>query len=323
MDVFPINELIVLGTILKLNVETLRGNYYSWGPSARTCISLMDDKQLVDHIDHVASAADQFTRNCSKFQDIDAVMVSHRLFCVRPTSESRQHATANFATDHLLGFISSAYAKHDHDLRQSFYNTIRGHPWFGSSAGCIFEIHALLWLRHAPAGICLPCTPAQDGSPPLNIPVCGKNMKRFSKVDDLTHVTVDEHEPKCLVPISQTFPTLDAIVITDKFVITVQITVASKHDAKTVGFQNVYKHLPSTLSDSRQRCHVFLTDKQENVDLLRGQKLDIPQKLKIHVYSAFLDMGKWGSILTRERVEILEKERANQSTQSTQAMEIG
>ncbi|KAH9064626.1 hypothetical protein EDB87DRAFT_1598434 [Lactarius vividus] len=307
MDVFPLNELNALGTILDLDLKSLRDNYDLWGPSARICISLVDPNRVGDHILAVASAAYLFTNNVKQFDGLNAALVSHRLFAVRPTKDSRQKVTAEFASRHLLGFVSRAYAERDRAMRLSFYKQISGHAWFSTSAGRIFEAHVLIWSRYASAEDCLPCTRAVEASPLLTIPSCGKNMEFFSKADDLKNM-VDEHERrKCLVPVSATFPTLDAIFITHEFVITVQMTIASEHDAKKIGFEKVYKNLPSSVLAKRQKCHVFLTDTEDKANLLRRQMLtEIPKKLAIHVYSSFVSIEELDPMLTQERVVKLE-----------------
>ncbi|KAH9048862.1 hypothetical protein EDB84DRAFT_1574436 [Lactarius hengduanensis] len=313
MDVFPLNELNALGTILDLNLKSLRDNYDLWGPSARTCISLMDPDQVGAHILTVASAAYEFTSNVKQFDGLNAALVSHRLFAVKPIEGSRQTVTAEFASRHLLGFVSRAYAERDRAMRLSFYKQISGHAWFSTSAGRIFETHVLIWSRYTSAEKaenCLQCTPAVDASPLLSIPACGKNMEFFSKAEDLKDM-VDEHEHRrCLVPVSQTFPTIDAIFITHKSVITVQMTVASKHSAKIVGFDKVYNNLPSSVLAKRQKCHVFLADTEDKANLLRGQKLtDLPKNMVIHVYSSFVSIEELDPMLTQERVQKLEDDR--------------
>ncbi|KAH9077651.1 hypothetical protein EDB83DRAFT_2345111 [Lactarius deliciosus] len=315
MDVFPLNELNALGTMLDLNLKSLRDNYDLWGPSARTCILLTNPNQVWHHRLAVASAAYEFTSNVKQFDGLNAALVSHRLFTVRPTKNSRQHVTAEFASRHLLGFVSRAYAERDRAMRLSFYKQISGHAWFSTSAGRIFETHVLIWSRYTSAGDCLTCTRAVEASPLLSIPACGKNMEFFSKAEDLKNMVDDHERRKCLVPVSQTFPTLDAIFITHEFVITVQMTISSKHDAKQIGFDKVYQNLPSSVVAKRQKCHVFLTDTEDKANLLRTQKLtDLPKKMVIQVYSSFVSIEELDPMLTQERVEKLEddKEQARQ-----------
>jgi hypothetical protein len=112
-------------------------------------------------------------------------------------------------------------------MRLSFYKAMSRDAWFSASAGNIFKTGVLLWLRHPPAKGFLLCVPASDGSTPLEIPACRHNMKFFSKPTDLKDVD-EQNLPKCLVPVHQIFPTLEAIVLTNLFVITIQMTAAPK-----------------------------------------------------------------------------------------------
>jgi hypothetical protein len=72
-------------TIRHLDIERLRDNYNIWGPSARTCISVLTPHRLDRHILAVISAANYFTRHFDQFDDLDAVVVFHQLYVVRPT----------------------------------------------------------------------------------------------------------------------------------------------------------------------------------------------------------------------------------------------
>lgn len=310
MDVFTLDELSALGIILHLDLKCLHDNFRLWGPIARTCIDLADPRHLAHHNETVASAARDLTKKIDQFADLDSLMVSHQLISVRPDlrNGSRQNVTVDFATKHLLGFVSRAYAAQDRATRLSFYKMIRGHSWFGTSAGHFFETHVLLWIRHAPTQDSLPCTSAKAGSPSLHIPACGKHMQFFSNINELK---VDENESRtCWVPASEKFPTWDAIILTDKFIITVQMTLASRHDAKKFEFERAYNSLPSEFVETRHWCHVFLTDKEDKADSLRCQTLtEIPRKMTIHVYSALINIEESNSLLTAERVEKLDDDR--------------
>jgi hypothetical protein len=287
-----------------LNVEDLCKNYQSWGPSARTCTSLMDKHQVVGYKWLVESAVYKFTRNFNQF-DIEDMSVSHRIFVVWPC-KARLSVTAKFASDYILGLVSHAYAKLDLATRQSFHNTIGGPAWFGATAGYFFESSVLLWLRHSPAGESLSCDPAEESYDKLKIPACRENMEFFSKLEDLKHVG-DLKLPFCLVPTSQTFAAVDAIVLTKDNVITVQMTIASRHDAKGTGLEKIYDGLPSKFLRARTWCHVFLTDTEDKGKLLRREKVADVKTKPIRVYSAFFDLDELDSILTIKRAEELKK----------------
>ena len=276
----------------------------------RTCLA--DHEQLAHHELSVTRAAHKFTEEAIPYGDLDSLTVSHRLFSVRPNLKegSRQKVTVDFATKTVLRFVSRAYTMQDRATRLRFYNMIRRDLWFGTSAlaSYIYETYLLLWIRYDASTLnSLPCTPALDSSPSLRIPTCGDNMEFFSNVDALKNVDQNEGR-KCWVPASQTFSTCDAIVFTNNFVIT--MTIASKHGAEPCGFEKISESLPHDLLATRDWCHVFLTDNEDEADSLRQQKLtEIPQKMAIHVYSAYVNIEVWDSLLTAKRSEQMENDR--------------
>jgi hypothetical protein len=261
----------------------------------------MDETQVVAHERSVEVAADKFTRDINQFADIDEMTSSHRIIVAWPTATKRTAYPA-FASNYILGFVSRAYAKRDLATRQGFYKAISGHTWFGASSGYIFESGVLLWFRYSPAGELLSCHPVEEHLawypvPVLEIPTCGENMKFISKTEDLRHVAGYDL-PVCLVPVSQTFPTADAIVLTEEFIITVQMTVASRHDANMIGFQKIHDGLPSAFREEHIWCHVFLTDTEDKAKSLRKLQVDPVGANGIHIYSTFIDIDKLDSIST-------------------------
>ena len=92
----------------------MRKNYKLWGPSAHTCIKLMDENHVASHQEKVISAANHFTKMFGQEEEVNAAMASHEIFVVRPTDRSRQERTVEFASSHVLGFVSRAYANQGH-----------------------------------------------------------------------------------------------------------------------------------------------------------------------------------------------------------------
>ncbi|KAH9048878.1 hypothetical protein EDB84DRAFT_1556546 [Lactarius hengduanensis] len=310
MDVFSLDELEALGKILGLDTQSLRDNYNSWGPSARLCVTFTRTPILIPgHKQAVIRAAREFIQKVGHFDILDMSLASHRIIIARPTAV-RQVATAEYGTNRLRGFVSRAYSQRDNAQRLSFYKSIRGHPLLGSPAGQMFEIYVLLWFWHSRAQENLPCTGAVATSPRLDIPACPENMKFFSKSSELQNM-VESICPICWVPTSLNFPSLDAFILTDDTIITVQITVSPRHSASKVGFTHVYDNLPRDLKTKRpKRSHVFITDTDVNASRLRGQNLpDIPSGT--HVYSAVLDVDQLDStaLVTQTRVSELETAR--------------
>jgi hypothetical protein len=274
---------------------------------------LADDDALVRHKWELADAVDRLTRNSTQFENIDAVSVSDQLFVVRPT-KSRQCETVEFASDHVLGLISRAYATRHQAARQEFYKMNSGHKWFGASVDRIFETSVLLWFRHSPVNDFIRCYSALNHTSDLRIQPCRENMRYFSEFDELKDVHRDEKR-LCMVLVSQTFPILDAIVITKWSVITVKMTVSHKHDANPAGFKNVYDGFtPEFLSQPRERYHVFLTDTSDKAISLRKQKTlrdEVKKDMGINLYSAFVKFEKLDSVITSERVDELETNRVS------------
>ena len=297
--------------MLNQDLDLMRRNYNLWGPSARTCICLTDDYALVRHKWELADAVDRLTRNSAQFESIDAVSVLDELFVVRPT-ESRQCETVEFASDHVLGLVTRAYATRHHEAREKFYRTNSGHKWFGASVARIFETSVLLWFHHAPVNNFIQCYSDLIFTPDLKILPCRENMRYFSEFDELMDVHRDEKR-LCMVLVFQADPTLDAIVITKRSVITVKITLSHKHDANPAVFKNVYDGFsPEFLSQPRERYHVFLTDTVDKAILLRKQKTlrdKVKKEMGINLYSAFIKFEKLDSVMTGERVDELETKK--------------
>ena len=267
----------------------------------------MDDAQVKGYTHSVASTADKFIRDIDQFIDISEMAVSHQLLVAQP-SKTKLSATAAFASSYILGFVLCAYAKCDLATRQSFYQAISGHTWFSTSASNIFQTGVLLWSHYSPAGELILCNPTEVHLTypvrVLKIPACRENMAFLFKAEDLGHIATFTL-PVCLVPVSQTFATVDAIVLTKDCVITVQMTVTSRPDAKSIGFQRIYEGLPSKFLQERIWCHVFLTDTEDKAESLQKLQVEAVEGNGIHVYSAFINMDKLDSIITSDRAEKL------------------
>src|SRR6266702_2713577 len=89
------------------------------------------------------------------------------------------------------------------------------------------------------------CSTTVYGAPTLTILVCPLDqsipLTDLSKLKDMKMHPL----PFCFIPTSLTFPTINAIIIDDKFIITVQVTVSCRHSAKPEGFEQISTHLPA------------------------------------------------------------------------------
>ena len=295
--------------LLGLNTETLRDIYNSWGPSTSNCLRFAQNPKAIGlHEQDVFRAALELTKDASNFPSFKVPLAMYWIFVVRPSPDSREIASVEFGTNRLREIFVHAYTQQDHDVRYGFYRTIRGHPWFASLAGQMFEIHVLLWFWSSQLYDVLSCTRVTASSPSLQISSFRQNLKFFYKAEELK----DINEPQmqlCLVPTSQTFHTLDAIILTSNAVITVQITIDLEHDANEQEFDLIYRNLPPALLKKRSnRYHVFITDKKINANSLREQNhTQIPNGT--HVYTAAIGVDSLDSQApaTEERVDALEK----------------
>src|SRR6266571_7772227 len=113
--------------------------------------------------------------------------------------------------------------------------------------------------------------------------------------------------PLCLLPTSKSFPSADAIVITDEFVITIQVTVSDQHSTKGSGFTDIKKLIPHGLRRDNWR-HVFITDDDDDRAVsLRNQTLrGLPED--ILVYSGVFDIGP--SSVTRKHMEAFNEKKS-------------
>ena len=212
-----------------------------------------------------------------------------------------------FGTTRLRDIVARAYTRQDPTVRQRFYTSIRYHPLFASPADQMFKINVLLLLWHY--GVVFQCTCATANSPIFQIPSCYNSLKFFHKAEELKDIS-EPGNPICLVPTSRTFPTLDAVVLTSSAVITVQITIALKHDANEQEFDLIYRNLPPGLLAKRpDRYHVFITDNEINAKSLREQnQTQIPNGTLVYSTArGFEDLG----YATEERVDALEKARVS------------
>ncbi len=210
---------------------------------------------------------------------------------------------ADMATDHIKAIISCAAAAAKAQERIDFYQKISTQPGFRVSAGKMFEGFFLSWL-YARSNVA-PLRCFATGLPDLEIPACGEEQTTFfDSKNGLKKVNGDK-PPLCLLPTSKSFPTADAIVITNEFIITIQVTVSDRHSAKGSGFTDIEKLIPSHLIRDNWR-HVFVTDDDDRGVSLRNQTLsELPED--ILVYSGVFDIGR--SRVTRKQMEAYEEKR--------------
>ena len=239
----------------------------------------------------VETAVQSFIKDSPTHRGLDAFSVSHTIFSIEPHAKSRQVPIARVATKHIDELILLATVEADAAERITFYRSLSAHKWFKAPEGYLLERFVLAWLTAYPASTPICCSTAMYGAPTLAIPVCP--LDQSISLTDLNELKGVKKCPLpfCFIPTSSTFPTIDAIVIDDKFIITVQVTVSRTHSAKPEGFEQIFTHLPAQFRNKRQWCHVFVTGDEENAQALRYKPRDLPKKMRITVYSAVFDIG--------------------------------
>jgi hypothetical protein len=127
---YPLTLGLSISRLLDLNIRELMSHYWTWGPSARTCIKLVRGPLKVDeHTRSASTAAARFASDpCRLFGSItgfDSDQVSHVLFAVRPeklSADSRGVVRAQVPTKHLNGIIALTVARFDAAQQSLFFS---------------------------------------------------------------------------------------------------------------------------------------------------------------------------------------------------------
>ncbi|KAH8989499.1 hypothetical protein EDB92DRAFT_2003024 [Lactarius akahatsu] len=329
MNHVSIEDITALSVSDVSNIQRL---YRKWGPSARTCLDLLQFGAEAEHEHSVDGAACRFVQDPPKILnfDFDESKVSHRLFSIRPKDQDRtgrRIQIAEIATEHIQEVISYAVADADAEVQIKFFQMISTYPSFRGPAGRMFEGFVLSWLYARPNTEPLRCFANNQAH--LEIPACGReNTTFFDRKSALKLKDVNGHRPPfCLLPNAQNFPTADAIVITHNFVITIQVTVSGEHGANADGFKEIKNLIPASLKkipDKKNKRkkdkpwrHVFITHSDNRAESLRDQNLPgLP--VGALVYSGVFDILRSG--VTREHVEAFNENKTRQ--QSGNSMEV-
>lgn len=235
--------------------------------------------------------------------DEDPMAVPHNLFSIEPLDKDdvqgykRMGAKATLATPHIRKLISYEVAKVMARERVFLFQTLSRQPMLRSAVGTLFERFVLCWLACGFGSLHCTRAPSSRGSDVIKIPSCpGEDQTVFfHSITQLKNMTVTQL-PSCFLPLSQTFPSIDAIVLTAEHLITIQVTISSKHSANKIGFDRIResgirkKNLPTGTKD-RGWCHVFVSDTEDSATSLRHQTLsDVSNDISI--YSATFDVSR-------------------------------
>lgn len=311
MNPVSIEDITALSTIFNLNVSNVQRLYRKWGPSARTCLHLLEVGEA-EHEHLVANAARNFVENPPAVATVDESKVSHHIFLVQPDDQDRtgrRIQIADLATDYIKEIVSYAAADTSAQEQIHFFQKISTHPTFRAPAGTMFEGFFLSWLFARPNVNTLRCF--GTGQTFLDIPACGKARTTFFEGKTAVRTVNGDKPPYCLLPKAKNFPTADAIVITNEFIITIQVTVSDKHGASKEGFKEIKGVIPASLKKNGRKNkpwrHVFITHSNERAESLRDQNLTgLPDGAL--VYSGVFDAKRFR--ITREHVEAFNEKRS-------------
>jgi len=284
--------------LLGLNTEVLLQYFNKWGSNARTCLTLAKEpSQEVTFIAAAQQAARFFASSPIHFTvDVKAVShcASHSIFTIVP-SPDRMSETVEIKTKFLHDLIANAIAEADSAKQVDFYFLTSGHPWFRQSSGYVFQKFVITWLFSNPESEGLQCTPTDpENSEPFSLHAVGETLFMFDGEGAL--LKAKDYGTSGWLPAAPNYPSFDVIIFTPERIITVQATIASRHDAKLQGFNQVEKVIKpySHYRQDQTWCHIFLTHHDENAQRLRTQAFPDLNEKSICIYSAVLNPAQLG-----------------------------
>ena len=282
----------------------------------------------------ITDAARLFVEHPDAF-DLNDERVSHILFSIRPNlnkngEERRWTFTVDLASDQVKQIVSYAAANATAQEQINFYHTISKEPMFNTYAGQLFKRFVLTWLSSNHLAVAsLSCTPTQAPtrfthklknkfcSPSLQIPTCRAEQTICGSLKVLKNATVDRL-PFCFLPGSKSLAAIDAIVITDKSIITIQATNLCKPSTVERGFTDIKENLPNIPKWGKTKKlaqmewhHVFITDNKGKARSLQGQMLSGPLA-HICIYFAVFSVG--GFDISSTRMQQLDEEMVSLSS---------
>lgn len=279
--------------MLDLDGEALVGHSRRWGPSARICLDLqrghLESSSLTSK---VITSATAFVNDFGRTDDLQVMTLSDILFAVRPRGPhipDRYVGIATVATDYFNQVVTEAAADADPDRRVKFYKMLTIRAGFESSALYMLRNFFCAWFFNGQKSPNLRCSaPPGTRSRFSVLPIC-KDVHRMTNWSSLKRAN-DLQAPFGWLLISQSFAFADAIICTDKYIITVKVTVSSAIKVDRIGFSRMQNNLPGRFQTNRTWIHVFVTDNEDKAMRLRIQQFKFLAEKDISVYSAVLDI---------------------------------
>lgn len=145
------------------------------------------------------------------------------------------------------------------------------------------------WFFNCQKSPKLRCSAAPGIRPRFSVlPTCD-NVHRITKFSSLRRAN-DLQAPFGWLPILQSFAFADAIVCTDKYIVTIKVTVSSTVKIDRIGLNRVKNNLPNGFQANRKWIHVFVTDDEDKAIRLRIRRINSLAEKDISLYSAVLDI---------------------------------
>jgi len=238
------------------------------------------------------TAAAAFVGSFGPIDELQAMTSSHILFAVRPEGPDiprRLNAIVTVATDYFNQVLTEATAAVDPHQRVKFYKMMTIHPGFESSALSILRRFFCAWFFNCQKSPIIRCSAAPSTRLKFSVlPTC-KDVHQITEFSSLKKAD-DLQTPFGWLPIIKSFAFADAIICTDKYIISIKVTISSAVKVDRIGLKRMKKNLPSQFQANRKWVHIFVIDDEDKAIRLRIRQFKGLAEKGISVYSAVLDI---------------------------------
>ena len=306
MQVFYLFFLDYFHSIISsFDVKSFLAYFKKWGPATPTCIKLARGFLIEAQLQRKATdVAFKFARDPAAI-DIQALSQESFLFTLTPNDDRSVYTPR--ASPYFCSLIMKEIAKLDTAAQVSFYRQASNLLGFEETWEYMFKTYFLVWLCSTeqdalsctatsakPSTLSKRSTSTTDDQAELRLKPLGLEKVFTISGDSNFQKARDSDTPFGWLPASRfdsrILFSFDAIICTDKNIITIQLTVSSEHAMKPDCFERLKQYLPATFERTRTWCHVFVTDCNANAILLRKRNHRVAVEQNISIYSAVLDV---------------------------------
>ncbi|KAF9234891.1 hypothetical protein BU15DRAFT_52015 [Melanogaster broomeanus] len=269
MDIWTLEELSALATVLALDVARMRDLALEWGPSPRQLLAIFNEKLSEPALQQrVDAAASEVVSNIQQVMDslcsLDFPLGKtgpSLLIFIRP----KQDESGNFLrmlcevyvpTARLTRAIVRAILKRDANVMAQFFSATSSHAFMRGTAGYVFEqwVHARFI-----SGASLDCTwlNCRSRSLPRTLPTARPSQLISTNTELKTHIP-----PFYWRPPSNNFPGIDGLLRHGDDVYAIQCTISQTHRSPLKGLRMLQKIIGTQPRLSWRVIFVGETDKQ-------------------------------------------------------------